>query len=146
MSIIVQSAHSSQAELTSPPISPLDTAKECISRLSPDRLQTILDDHEPPVPLAGPDLRYVFPMAKVYHRDFFRDRKDEVDPDVIPDLQRYVIRKGETLAEWVNRNRPLGTPTVEGEPYWGDDDGAFCWDVNNWSVFVRIHESGRLSN
>lgn len=151
MSIIEQSARLPQGpsatleENLQPPTSPLDTAQECISRLSPDRLGRILDDHEPPVPLAGPNLRFVFPLAKVRHREYFRDRKNEVEPEVLADLKRYMIRREESLAEWVNRNRPFGTPTVAGEPYWGADDEAFCWDVGNWSIFVYRHESGRLS-
>jgi hypothetical protein len=145
MSSIVQSAHSTQAELTSPPNSLLDTAQGLISRLSSDRLERILNENEPPVPSPGPDLAFVFPLAKIRHKEFFREKKDHVTDEVRADLERWVIGRDETPAEWINRNRPLGVPEISGDPYWSDEDGAWCWEAKNWSIFMTRHPEGALS-
>jgi hypothetical protein len=52
------------------------------------------------------------------------------------DGEAYEPRRGDTLAAWVNRNRPAHAPTVTGEPTWRNDEEAFAWHANSWTITV----------
>jgi len=51
------------------------------------------------------------------------------------------LRDGESLAHWINRNRPEGAPEIAGEPTFGPD--GFAWRKDGWTFVVEIGAAGQ---
>jgi len=52
-------------------------------------------------------------------------------------------KTGETLADYVNRNRPAVAPAVHGEAAFSPEDG-FTWACGSWRVTVLLHGAGQV--
>lgn len=57
--------------------------------------------------------------------------------------QEFALRDGESLADFVNRNRPVKAPKVEGSPVWLKDEGRMAWRVAGWTIFLDPCENGQ---
>jgi len=45
-------------------------------------------------------------------------------------------RDGESLADFISRIRPVGTPVVKGCPAWQDRNHSWTWRIDDWKIAV----------
>lgn len=90
-------------------------------------------------------LSEVLRKAREQHRTFLRNLRPEVSESTQLDILQALIRQDETMADWVNRNRPAVAPAVFGEPQESPDDQSWFWEVGGWSIHVHVDQKGQLS-
>jgi hypothetical protein len=92
-------------------------------------------------------LQYFTNLARIRQAEYLRERRPRVDLGHLEELRQWRILGDESLADWVNRQRPAAAPEVTGEPEWNDTDDCWTWSVGEgfWTVFVFPNEKMGLS-